>query len=263
LPVISQEDDLRVDETMDFRQLVFGVLTHLLAIDAIPSDRISPVRAFVAGEKLSLSPDKISALLGRKTYKQASDWARAVGIRTKAEWFDRSETMPTDLPADPRGFYRVEWSTWGNFLGTGRLRNGDRIFRSYADASAWARSAGIMTGKQWREHSGRPDDVPYNPDAIYKREWRGWGAFLGTGRVADQDRKFRPYADASAWARARGIESSIAWRGLKREQIPEDIPVNPHLCAAYRSEWQGWGVFLQNGRRLRAKRSNPARAPKV
>lgn len=254
LPLISQRDDLSVEETMDYRQLVFEVLGHLLAIEAIPPDRVAAVRVFIAGRRLSVSPNKISTLLGRRTYKQAKEWARTEGIRTKTEWFDHSESMPADLPADPRRFYRAEWTTWGDFLGTGRARNGDRVFRSYADASAWARSAGIMTGKQWREHSGRPDDLPYNPDALYKHEWFGWGEFLGTGRVADPDRAFRPYSEASAWARAHGIKSSTAWHQLKRTQIPEDIPVNPDICAAYRGEWRGWGAFLQNVQKRRAKR---------
>lgn len=252
LPLISQRDDISVEETLDYRQLVFRVLGHLLAIDAIPPNRIAAVGAFIAGGKLSLSPNKISSLLGRRTYQQAKAWALAAGIKTKAEWFNRSDSLPADLPTNPPAFYPLEWTTWGDFLGTGRARNGDRVFRSYADASAWARSTGIMTGKQWREHLGRPDYLPYNPDAIYKHEWRGWGAFLGTGRVADQEREFRSYSEASAWARAHGIKSSIAWRQLSRAQIPEDIPINPDMCAAYRSEWRGWGEFLQNGRARRA-----------
>ena len=257
LPVIHPSDDLRVDQTIDYRQLVLQVLTHLLDIKAIPSDRISAAHAFVRAGKLSISADKISALLGRRTFKQAREWARAEGIRTKTEWFNGSNTLPFDLPADPRAFYRLEWTTWGDFLGTGRCKNGEQVFRSYEEASAWARSAGITTGKQWREHPERTHDLPFNPDALYKREWRGWGTFLGTGRVADQDRTFRPYSQASAWARAHGLRSSTTWHRLKRSQIPEDIPVNPDLCAAYRGEWQGWAVFLQNGRRRRTQRSNP------
>ena len=192
---------------MDFRQVVFAVLTHLLAIKAIPTDWISGVRVFVTGGKLSISPNRISALLGRKTYKQASEWARAAGIHTKTEWFEHLGNMPSDLPSNSRKFYRLEWTTWGNFLGTGRPSTRDRRFRSCADARVWAKAAGITTSKQWREFPGRPSDLPVNPDVIYRSEWRGWGAFLGTGRIADQDRKFRSYSETSAWARTQGIKS--------------------------------------------------------
>ena len=36
-----------------------------------------------------------------------------------------------------------------------------------------------------------PSGIPSSPRTVYKKEWKGWGDFLGTGRVANQNKKFR------------------------------------------------------------------------
>jgi diacylglycerol kinase family enzyme len=87
------------------------------------------------------------------------------------------------------------------------------------------------------------------------RHYGDWGVFLGTGRVANQNRSFVSYSEAQAWARWEGIETMQMWRERMRRPRPDDIPASP--LRHYDAEWQGWSAFLQNGRRLRAKRSDP------
>ncbi|MBR8082611.1 DUF559 domain-containing protein [Burkholderia vietnamiensis] len=98
-----------------------------------------------------------------------------------------------------------------------------------------------------------PSDLPVAPDAAYKTEWKGWGAFLGTGRVATQNRRYRSYEEARAWARGEGIETSADWLVRIQKPMPDDIPRTPEVV--YRSEWKangGWGGFLGG----RARRSS-------
>ena len=43
---------------------------------------------------------------------------------------------------------------------------------------------------EWNEYSNSnqiPSYIPSTPTQVYKKEWKGWGDFLGTGRIANQD----------------------------------------------------------------------------
>ena len=53
----------------------------------------------------------------------------------------------------------------------------------------FARSQNLKSGEEWRELcklGNKPQDMPYNPDQVYKNQWIGWGDWLATGRVANQ-----------------------------------------------------------------------------
>jgi hypothetical protein len=37
----------------------------------------------------------------------------------------------------------------------------------------------------------KPKDIPFNVRSTYIKEWKGWGDFLGTGRIANQLKKYQ------------------------------------------------------------------------
>ena len=122
-------------------------------------------------------------------------------------------------------------------------------YRSYEDAKAFVQGLGIKSLKEWNEYSKsgqRPEDIPSTPNQVYKSEWKGWGDFLGTGRIAYYNRTYMPYEDAKAFVRGLGIKSRIEWKAYcKSGQISEDIPSSPDHV--YKSEWKGMGEFLGTG----------------
>lgn len=182
---------------------------------------------------------------GWVSYEEASAWAQAQKIKTRNEWSARAKLdgFPDRIPATPRRTYKAQWQGWGAFLGTGNVSTHNKPFRSYADASAWAHQEKIRSRSDWKART-KPADIPADPETFYKSEWQGLGAFLGTGTVAPQNRRYRSCADASAWAQQEKITSSIDW---KTRTKPADIPANPgHV---YKAEWQGWRAFLGTGRK--------------
>ena len=105
----------------------------------------------------------------------------------------------------------------------------------------WAKSQGITTSQTWREiSSSLPSNIPASPSHYYKNEWKGFGSFLGTGRVANQHKKFATYHEAQKWAQEQKITSSNQWTNKKDR--PSHIPSLPE--AQYKSQWKGWASFL-------------------
>ncbi len=106
------------------------------------------------------------------------------------------------------------------------------------------RSLGIKSKEGWDEYvrSGdRPDDVPRSPHAVYRDQWRGYGDWLGKGRL--RRAAMRPFGDVKEIARSLGIKTKGEWEEyVKSGNKPEDIPAIPQQT--YREEWRGWPAFL-------------------
>ena len=78
----------------------------------------------------------------------------------------------------------------GDWLGTGRIADQERKFRPFAEAREFVHSLKLPNENQWRKYckSGKkPADIPSTPSITYKKEWKGMGDWLGTGRIADQE----------------------------------------------------------------------------
>ena len=50
-------------------------------------------------------------------------------------------------------------------------------------------------------------DIPQKPIRTYEKEWKGMGDWLGTGRIADQERKFRPFKEAREFVHSLKLHS--------------------------------------------------------
>jgi hypothetical protein len=91
--------------------------------------------------------------------------------------------------------------------------------------------------------------------------WHCWisvGDWLGTDRIAQRNRNFRPFFEARAFARSLKLQSAADWRALSASgALPPDIPAHPWRI--YRDDgWVSFGDWLGTGRiaaRLKAYRS--------
>jgi hypothetical protein len=62
-------------------------------------------------------------------------------------------------------------------------------FRSFAEARDYVHKLGIKNQTEWYDYckSGRkPDDIPMAANDVYKKEWKGFGDWLGTGTIASR-----------------------------------------------------------------------------
>ncbi len=63
-------------------------------------------------------------------------------------------------------------------------------YRPWPEVREWAQKQGLKSQKEFKNYcnAGKlPADIPRRPEAVYKDEWKSWGDFLGTGRIADQE----------------------------------------------------------------------------
>jgi superfamily II DNA or RNA helicase len=187
-------------------------------------------------------------------FVQARDFAQSLGLNSKDDWleFAKSDSRPVDIPLKPERTYQNNgWKGWGDWLGTGRVANFDKKYRSFDKARQFAQSRGLKSQVGWFafcKSGDLPADIPANPSQTYKdKGWIGIGDWLGTGRVAAQDRKFRSFDRARKFSRALGLKSGNEWRNFCRSgRLPADIPANPNQT--YKNNgWKGMGDWLGSG----------------
>ena len=100
--------------------------------------------------------------------------------------------------------------------------------------------------KDWKQYikSGKKRPyIPSNPPAVYKREWKGWGDWLGTGMNADQNKHFLQFEEARQFVHQLGLNSLGEWVEYCKSGIKsQDLPANPNRI--YSKSWISWSDFL-------------------
>ena len=108
-----------------------------------------------------------------------------------------------------------------------------RNFRNFEDARKFAQSLNLTGLHQWyefRKSGKRPDDIPSAPEKTYKKEWTNWGDFLGTGNIANFNKKFRSFNDSREFVRKLKLKNWDEWKEYcKSGNKPDNIPALPHL----------------------------------
>ena len=114
-----------------------------------------------------------------KTYRSFSEtkqFIQKLKLNSRQEWneYCASGEKPDDIPYKVERTYKKEWTTWGDFLGTGTVAAQLKQYRSFAEAREFVRSLGLKNQKEWWEYcksGNKPDDIPANPWTTYK-EWK-------------------------------------------------------------------------------------------
>jgi superfamily II DNA or RNA helicase len=205
-----------------------------------------------------------------RSFSAAREFARSLQLNTITEWRDYCKgsmplkpRLPSDIPASPHnGYFGKGWQGYGDWLGTGRVASQNRSFRSFAAAREFVHALKIKSWSEWRRYcAGQleglpplPSDVPTYPNEVYARAgWKGMGDWLGSGRVANQDRTFRPFEAAREFVRALGLAHRGDWAHYCKGTIdrhspkPDDIPASPaHIYKD--AGWLNWGDWLGTGR---------------
>ena len=153
-----------------------------------------------------------------RSFQQARKFVHTLKIKSQPEWnvYRISGKKPDDIPSKPDGTYKKEWTTWGDWFGTGRVANQNRQFRSFTEARKFVCSLKLSARKEWREYikSGKkPDDIPANPNLAYK-EYISVGDWLGTGFIGYRIRSanFAPWPEAKQ--KMRELSKEYGLKGL-------------------------------------------------
>jgi len=157
------------------------------------------------------------------------------------EWrkFAKSKNKPETIPANPPEVYKDQWKGWGDWLGTGKVANQEKQFRSFEKTRDFVQKLNFKNRGEWEKYSkskNKPIDIPANPGLAYKNKgWKGWGYFLGTGKVANQilSKNYLSFIPARNEARMLAKKYNLKtwddWVLAKKEgKIPDYIPLEPN-----------------------------------
>jgi Phage-integrase repeat unit len=188
---------------------------------------------------------------GWQSFKTARAFVHRLGLKSQREWQDycKSGKKPIDVPYDPRSVYNGGgWAGFGDWLGTGRIADQLREYRSFKNARAFVHRLGLKSQEEWRDYlrSGKkPADIPSNPGRHYADDgWVGMGDWLGTGYIAARLREYRSFENARAFVRRLGLNSRTEWTDYcKSGKKPADIPSKPSEKYA-EAGWSNWGDWL-------------------
>ncbi len=115
------------------------------------------------------------------------------------------------------------------------------FYLTWQEAGRAAQNLGIKSLKDYVQGYAADPKLPSNPQKAYRKNWPGWGKFLGTGRT--HTKQFYPsWKVAGRVARNLGASSRATYAKL-RSQDPS-LPAHPYETYA---DFPGFGVFLGTG----------------
>jgi superfamily II DNA or RNA helicase len=134
-------------------------------------------------------------------------------------------------------------------------------WRPFEEARDFAQKLMLKSGTEWdafcngkMPHKGKlPADIPVAPSLTYANKgWKSVGDWLGTGRIADQLKHYRPFEEAQYFVQKLRLKSGTEWLAFCNGKMPHkgkrpaDIPSNPNNTYANKG-WKGMGDWLGTG----------------
>ena len=186
-----------------------------------------------------------------RNFIEAKAYVQSLNLKSTNDWYDfiKSEKKPVDIPSSPSSSYKKEWKGIGDWLGTNKIANHKRKFRSFNDARDFVHSLKLKSTSEWQQFckSGKkPDDIPFNPLRTYKNSgWIRMGDWLGTDSPSNHNREYRNYEEAKSFIHSLNLKSTSEWQlFLKSKQKPHDIPYHPERI--YKEKWISMKDWLGN-----------------
>lgn len=142
-----------------------------------------------------------SKLNGKLPFEWLKAFVQHMGIQSRSEYWAAREHFKWGewAPKVPNRVYKDDWKGWNDFLNTTNVftaRSRDpALYRDYWSAVRWVRTLNLKSIQEWKKYvdgDELPLDIPENPAAVYKDQWRGYKEWLGLGnnraRVADYEK---------------------------------------------------------------------------
>jgi superfamily II DNA or RNA helicase len=194
------------------------------------------------------------AKLSWRPFEDAREFVHSLNLKNVLSWNEYCDSglKPIDIPRIAERTYKNKgWKSWGDWLGTGNVSVLLKQYRKFEEAKVFIQSLNLKSNKDWRQFiktPEKPNDIPSNPESVYKNSgWTSWGDWLGTEKVANRLRKYRPFEEARKFVHALNLKGKNDWSVYSKSGLkPDEIPTNPPLI--YKDYgWTSWGDWLGTG----------------
>ena len=127
------------------------------------------------------------------SFQEAKAFIQQQRLLTHIEFqkWSKSEHRPKNFPSSPQRTYSDEWTSWGDFLGTGNIPHNKKKWMSFQEAKTFIQKQRLSNRaefQKWSKSKKRPKNFPSSPEQTYKDEWKGWNNFLGIGNTSVQNK---------------------------------------------------------------------------
>jgi hypothetical protein len=163
-----------------------------------------------------------------KTYllNNKPDWVNS--IKTYKIWSKSSE-FTNFLPKAPNRVF-IDWTTWGEYLGTGFITTQKRCesYLTYEEAKRYIKeNFNIKNSMDYKKFKEMPKFIPRKPYNFYEN-WTTWGDFLGYECRKSKTKNYLDYDSALKWIKENyGCISSFDYkRKIKEKTLPDFLPRN-------------------------------------
>ena len=174
-------------------------------------------------------------------WKKEYDYSNVEFINTRNKVIVIDTKFNTKHLIDPRNLLKGSPCSSKNVIGG---------YKSYNECKEYVYHLNLNSEKEWselRKNKSIPHNIPGDPLKIFKPtgEWKGMGDWLGTGRIANQDKEYYSFEVSRGKIRKLKINSVREWKKLIREKsIDSNIPSNPNLV--YKTEWESWNDWFRS-----------------
>ncbi|PAJ76399.1 hypothetical protein CJF42_00435 [Pseudoalteromonas sp. NBT06-2] len=170
------------------------------------------------------------------TLELAKQGALSHNFTSSIDYHCRRPLCDSALPSNPQKFYRNQWVSWYDFLGT--QPNTSKLYQSFEVAKTMAKSFKFKSIKDYKLTCKMKDKaLSISPNEKFKVNWRSWDDYLGLNECVI----YKEYNEAQNSAKNLKIKSSIEY-AVVRKSFDLRLPSSPEL--AYKNQWINWYQFL-------------------
>lgn len=189
------------------------------------------------------------------SYDEASDYVQKLHLQNRHDWdnYYQSGKKPIEIPATPWRVYKNKgWIGLWHWLGIKKPRTFGSKYLSYEQAKEIVKKFNLTGKDKWVKFiklKKLPPTIPSTPERYYKNKgWKGWGDWLGTGRIANQNKKYWSFEKSRLFIQNLNLKNRDEFIKLIQDsQIPISIPRAPGSIYKKTGEWISWGDFLGTG----------------
>ena len=176
-----------------------------------------------------------------RSFEDARKFVQSLELKNEKEWreYCKSGNKPVNIPAIPNHIYKNKgWMSLGDWLGTGNVASKNKNFFPFVKSREIVRGLNLKGETEWhkyRKSGNKPNEIPSNPNTIYKKEWKNWGDWFGTGTLSVESvsQNYLSFKEAKKQSRELAKKYNLKtfddWKKAYQEgKIPKNIPAKPN-----------------------------------